>query len=233
MERNRALFAANYCRGRGIEIGALHHPLRLPPEAAVRYVDRMSTEDLRLHYAELAGQDLVRVDVIDNGETLSTLPDGTEDFVVACQFIEHCENPVRALVNMLRVVKNRGFVLLTVPDKRFTFDKDRPITTNDHIMDECLHGCRATAREHYREYVRLVDKAEERDVEARVDRYIDTQSSIHYHVWDSDAFLKFLLFFKERLALPCEIFATTQNGNELMVALQKRVDGGGITWAAA
>jgi SAM-dependent methyltransferase len=233
MERNRALFARNFCTGRGIEIGALHHPIGLPADAAVRYVDRMSAEDLKAHYAELAGQNLVPVHVIDDGETLATLPDGSEDFVVACQFIEHCENPVRAIVNMLRVVRNRGFVVLTVPDKRHTFDKDRPLTSNEHLLEECLHGTKAGARDHYREYVRLVDKVAEPEVEARVDMYLRMQSSIHYHVWDSDSFLQFLLFFKAKLSLPCEIYATTQNGNELMVALHKRTDGGGITWVAA
>lgn len=233
MKRNRALFASNYCSGRGIEIGALHHPITLPPQSTVRYVDRMTVEDLRTHYPELAGENLVPVHIVDDGERLSTLPDGQEDFAVACQFIEHCENPVRAVVNMLRVVRNRGFVLLTVPDKRFTFDVDRPITSNEHLMEECERGCAGTARDHYREWVRLVEKAAEETVEARVDHFMDRHYSIHYHVWDSDAFLKFLIYFKEKLGLPFEIFATIQNGNELMVALQKRVDGGGPTWVSA
>ena len=39
----------------GIEIGALHHPLPVPPEARVRYVDRMPVSELRRQYPELAG----------------------------------------------------------------------------------------------------------------------------------------------------------------------------------
>ena len=41
MHENRTLFARSFCLGRGIEIGALHFPMRLPPESRVRYVDRI------------------------------------------------------------------------------------------------------------------------------------------------------------------------------------------------
>jgi len=92
------------------------------------------------------------------GKPLRPCPTGREDFAVACQFIEHCQHPVRALVNMLRVVKNARAGI-----------------------------------------------------------------GIHWHAWDPEAFLGFLLFFKERFRMPFRIFATMLNGNELMVALQKRV----------
>jgi SAM-dependent methyltransferase len=226
MENNRAMFARSFCGGSGIEIGALHHPIRLPAGARVRYVDRMTRDQLYAHYQELRQENLVPVDIVDDGETLATLPDGREDFVVACQFIEHCHHPVRALVNMLRVVKDGGFVVLTVPDKWQSFDKDRPITTNQHLLDECLHGTEGTARDHYREYARLVDGvADARGIEEVVDGYLRRNQSIHWHVWDPEAFLGFLLFFRERLRLPYRIFATMLNGSELMVALQKRVAG--------
>lgn len=222
MHENRTLFAHSFCLGRGIEIGALHFPMKLPPESRVRYVDRLPVAELRRQYPELADKALVEVDVIDDGETLATLPDASEDFVIAAQFIEHCENPVRALVNMLRVVRNGGFVLITAPDKRQTFDKDRPITSNEHILEECLKGPAMNTRAHYREWVTVVHKHTV-DVEDSVQRLMDRKYSIHFHVWDPDAFLGFLLFTKERFKLPFEIFSTLMNGNELMVALRKSV----------
>src|SRR5258708_6074719 len=136
MHRNRAFFSTSFCGGRGLEIGALLHPTPVPEGSRVRYVDRLPVAELRRQYPELAGADLVPVDILDSGETLATLPDGQEDFVIAGQFIEHCQNPVRAIVNMLRVIRNEGFVMLTVPDKRFSFDHDRPITTHEHLLDE-------------------------------------------------------------------------------------------------
>lgn len=198
--------------------------MRLPPGSRVRYVDRMTRDQLYAQYRELREENLVAVDIVDDGETLATLPDGKEDFAVACQFIEHCRNPVRALVNMLRVVKDGGFVVLTVPDKWQTFDKDRPITSNQHLLDECLHGTAATERDHYLEYARFINGLDDpARIAAVADGYIRDGVSIHWHVWDPEAFLGFLLFFKERFRLPFRIFATMLNGNELMVALQKRI----------
>jgi SAM-dependent methyltransferase len=222
MHRNRAFFSHSFCGGRGIEIGALLHPTPLPPGARVRYVDRMTVPELRRQYPELDKAELVNVDIVDSGETLATLPDGQEDFVIAGQFIEHCQNPVRAVVNMLRVVKHEGFVLLTVPDKRFTFDKDRPITTHEHLLDECLNGTDPTRKEHYREWVRSSHgETDEAKVEAAAEGLMARDYSIHYHVWDSEAFLRFLMFIKERFALPFEIWATLRNGSELIVVLRK------------
>lgn len=225
MEENRAFFARSFCSGRGIEIGALHHPVPMPPGARVRYLDRMPVADLRLQYPELAGEDLVPVDIVDSGETLATVPDASEDFVVASQFIEHCENPIRALINMLRVVRMGGFIVLTVPDKRRTFDKDRAVTPNEHLLEECVQGPERNTREHYREAARQNPECR---TEAEVDRYADELMrkgySIHFHVWDGDAFLRFLFFIKERFRLPLELWATLRNGNELMVAIRKSWD---------
>src|SRR5690349_4069177 len=87
----RLQLANRHLAGEGIEIGALHKPLPLPSGAAVRYVDRMSVRDLRSHYPELAGWKLVEPHIIDNGETLATVPDNSVDFVIANHFIEHTE----------------------------------------------------------------------------------------------------------------------------------------------
>ncbi|HKP96775.1 MAG TPA: methyltransferase domain-containing protein [Fibrobacteria bacterium] len=223
MHRNRAFFSHSFCGGKGIEIGALHHPTPLPPGAQVRYVDRLPVEGLRKQYPELAGEDLVPVHILDSGETLATLPDGREDFAIAAQFIEHCQNPVRALVNMLRVVRPEGFVMLTVPDKRYSFDKDRPITTHEHLLDECLNGTEHTRRDHFREWVLAQGERDEEQVEKSVDQLMERDYSIHYHVWDSDAFLKFLFFAKERFGLPFELWASCRNGTELVTVLRKSV----------
>jgi SAM-dependent methyltransferase len=211
-----------FCRGRGIEIGALHHPMPIFEGTKVRYVDRMSVPELRRQYTELAAEPLVEVDIIDDGESLKSLPDGLEDFVIASQFLEHCQNPIRALVNMLRVVRNQGFIMLTIPDKRFTVDRLRPITTNEHLLEECMHGTENTRRDHFVEYARLCGGPKsETEVQAEVEYLMNMDYSIHYHVWDSDAFIKFLIFTKERLQLPFELYATIRNRDELIAVLQK------------
>ena len=125
----REAIAAAFLHGEGIEIGALHQPLVVPSSVRVKYVDRMTAPDLRRQYVELAALPLVETDIVDNGELLGTIGDGTQDFVIANHFIEHCQNPLLTVQNLLRVLKPGGVVYMAVPDKRFSFDVDRPCTT--------------------------------------------------------------------------------------------------------
>src|SRR5437763_15776226 len=69
-----------YLRGRGLEIGALHNPLRVSSRATVRYVDRLPIAGLRGQYPDLRDKKLVRVDVVDDGERLDTVRTATQDF---------------------------------------------------------------------------------------------------------------------------------------------------------
>ncbi len=71
MLQKRRQLSDSYLSGQGIEIGALHHPLWVSEKATVRYVDRLSREELRFHYPELKEYALVPVKVIDDGESLS------------------------------------------------------------------------------------------------------------------------------------------------------------------
>ena len=96
----------------------------------------MTAPQLRQHYPELSQVDLVNVDIVDDGESLATISDGSMDFVVANHFIEHCQDPIRALTNHFRVLKTGGILFLALPDKRFTFDKDRPVTPNAHLYQD-------------------------------------------------------------------------------------------------
>ena len=56
MLRTRETIADVFLRGDGIEIGALHQPLPVPPSARVKYVDRMPAPELRRQYQELEAE---------------------------------------------------------------------------------------------------------------------------------------------------------------------------------
>ena len=169
VHETRELVAATYLRGEGIEIGALHQPLRVPASARVKYVDRMTAADLRRQYEELAGFMLVETDIIDDGERLTTIGNETQDFVIANHFIEHCQNPILTFQNLLRVIRPGGVLYLAVPDKRFTFDVDRPCTTIEHVMRDFTEGPEWSRRQHFEEWTRLVNKyTDEAQVAAEV-----------------------------------------------------------------
>lgn len=219
---DRETVARVYLRGAGLEIGALHNPLAVPPSAKVRYVDRMSTPNLRRQYPELARRALVEVDIVDDGERLGTVADATQDFVVANQVLEHCENPLFTLEQWLRVLKHGGVLFLSLPDKRFSFDADRPVTTIEHLLRDYSEGPAWSRRAHFDEWVRLVEHAEAPDVDARVDELLQIQYSIHFHVWTQAEMLE--MVSTARTLFKCfevELFLKTDYEVEHIIVLRK------------
>ncbi len=216
----RVTTAHRFIRGRGIEIGALHRPLAVPGDARVTFVDRMSVDDLRRQYPELAREPLVDVNVIDDGEVLSTIGAGSQDFVIANHFIEHCQNPLKAFQSFFRVLKDGGVAYLAVPDKRFTFDIDRPCTSLEHVIRDFDEGPAWSKRAHFEEWSHLVDKHTGRDgIQSEATRLMAIDYSIHFHVWRAKEFLELMAEVVRRNEFELEAFL--RNGPETIVVLRK------------
>jgi SAM-dependent methyltransferase len=216
-----AVLANNYLTGEGIEIGALFNPLVVPRGCHVRYVDRLPVDELRRQYPNLADKPLVPVDVVDDGERLGTVPDASQDFVIANHFLEHCQDPIGALVNFFRVLRPGGVAYLTVPDKRFTFDVHRPVTTLDHLKRDHAEGPDWSRDDHYLEFARLAHGSST-DEEARVVA-ADMAArgfSIHFHVWTQKEFLELLTSLQDELEFDFE--AVCKNEIEVIAVLRKR-----------
>lgn len=218
----RESIAAAFLRGEGVELGALHKPLPLPEGAHVRYVDRLDKAGLRRHYPELAALPLVPVDVVDDGETLGSFADGSLDFVSANHFLEHAENPLGALTNMLRVLRPGGTVLLAIPDKRLTFDRDRPVTPFSHLERDEAEGPEWSRRQHYEEWARLVRKLpSDEEVSERIERYLTTRYSIHFHVWTDAEMLELFSRLARQPATLCCVEVFARLGEEYVAVLRK------------
>jgi SAM-dependent methyltransferase len=217
--RVRNELARRYLRGRGLELGGLHRPLRVPPGCSVRYVDRLSVEELRVHYPELEGEPLVPVDVLDDGERLESVPDGSVDFVVANHFLEHCEDPLSALRAQLRVLRPGGVAFLALPDKRATFDAGRPETELAHVVRDYEEGPGWSRRAHFEEFARDAEHA--RDVEARVRQLLELDYSIHFHVWTPERFRELLDHARTQLRFPFETRAFRTSAEEFVLVLER------------
>jgi predicted SAM-dependent methyltransferase len=217
----RAAIAERYLHGDGIEIGALHNPLPVPSSARVRYVDRMPVPALERQYPELRNETLVEVDIIDDGERLTRLPDASEDFVIANHLLEHCQDPLAALQSMFRVLRPGGVLYLAVPDRRFTFDADRPVTSLEHVLEDHRLGPERSRRQHFEEWVRLVDNVEEPEVEHRATSLLEADYSIHFHVWEQSDVLDLLQLARREVGLEFDVELATRNGHENLFVLRK------------
>jgi SAM-dependent methyltransferase len=213
---NRRRLANKFLRGDGLEIGALHLPLALPRAANVRYVDRYSREDLRREYPDMQAYDLVEVDVVDDGERLATVPDGSVDFVIANHFIEHTQDPIATLGNHARVLREGGVLFMAVPDKRRTFDVDRPVTTLEHLLRDHAEGPQWSRAQHFEEYAALVhkDPMMARELE-------DRDFSIHFHVFTPASFAGLLVHCRDELGVPLELEALVPSAHEFVTILRR------------
>jgi SAM-dependent methyltransferase len=196
--QNREWIAHTYLHGEGIEIGALHQPLSVSRDAHVKYVDRLSVEELRDHYKELKEYSLVPVDILDDGEQLTTLADSSQDFVIANHFLEHCQNPILAIENMLRVLRPQGVLYMAMPDKRGNdLDRLREITPLSHVLKDYREGPAWSKRQHYDEWVRYGWKlTDDVEIEKAIQFLMDIGYSIHFHAWCSSDILEMLLWLQ-------------------------------------
>lgn len=211
---------AAYLEGRGIEIGALADPLRVPAGAYVEYVDRFSVEDLRLQYPTLKSLALVPVDIVADGERLSAVADETRDFVISRHFLEHCQDPIGTMEHFFRVLKPGGIVYFSVPDKRFTFDRDRPVTPLKHLFEDHEQGPERSRHAHFEEYVQCMERpSTPQQLQSRVQELLDHDYSIHYHVWSQHEILELLLALRTRIGFEIESFC--KNRNEVICVLRK------------
>lgn len=219
MQLRRRRLARRYLHGSGLEIGALHRPLPVPVTARVRYVDRMNVAGLRDHYPELAGERLVDVDVIDDGETLASQRDSSADFIIANHFIEHTEDPLGTLESHLRVVRHGGIVYLAVPDRHRTFDAERQPTPFEHLLHDHAQGPAWSRPQHFAEWARFVEKVPAAQVQSRAGVLLQQNYSIHFHVWSPEEFGDFLRQASERL--PFAIEQLKRNGHEFIAILRR------------
>lgn len=129
--------------GRGLEIGALEHPIVERGDAEVLYVDHADTDELREKYAgdENVGA-IVEVDVVWGDSPLAAAlgPRVPVDWVVASHVIEHVPNPIGWLDELASVMRDGAVLSLAIPDKRYCFDIHRRQTNAADIVGAWLAG---------------------------------------------------------------------------------------------
>lgn len=56
------------------------------------------------------------------------------DFLISSNCLEHIANPLKAVKEWIRVLKNGGLLVLVLPNKAFNFDHKRKDTTFSHLL---------------------------------------------------------------------------------------------------
>jgi len=145
--RRRALLKLfhSYLDGlKGVEIGgSAHNDFKVD----VLNVDRYAEMDTVYKDAEreLWGR-AKAVDIIAPGHELP-LEDDSFDFVLASHVIEHIPDPIAALKEWARVA--RRYIVLVVPHRDRTFDRDRPLTPLSELIERHESGFTSAEDRHW------------------------------------------------------------------------------------
>lgn len=220
----RRFVAAQFCSGDGLEIGALHRPMPLPPGVRVRYVDSLSTADLQTVWRqEVEGHRLANVDIVTDATTLSAVADESMDFVVASHVIEHIEDPIRAISNFVRVLRQEGTVLLIVPNRHYTFDVNRPPTSIEHVFRDHCAGPAWSRRAHYEEWVHVVENINApQAARARIDELERSRYAIHFHVWNPSEFTALIAEVRRLSSIPFDVVFFAAHVDEAIWVLKRK-----------
>ena len=239
----RVTLANNYLIGKGVEFGALHNPLKVDcQKALVLYADKYSKSDLIQNFPELKKirESIVETDIfLDlNKGNLQALSEHNFDFYIANHVIEHLVNPLKFLDRLERVMKPGSYLYLAIPDKEYTFDRHRELTTWEHLYREYLQNISKLSKEHLEDFIINITKDHINDSVRKKAMYDDYaiwfkrwsirqkhhQRSIHVHVWNQESFDRFITRAIEKLELNLNIVDrvdSSVNKHETIYILQK------------
>lgn len=194
--RSYRRYFSDQLHGVGLDIGALHRPMFTHAGMTrVDYVDRFPVSELKKHYPELSEYKLTEANIIDNAETLSTIPDNTYDFVVSAHVLEHMRSPLLALNNWWRILKPLGLLYLIVPDHQKIFDKDRERTTLNHLIIDYWEPNAERDWQHYLDYSEKVDKQKGDEIFCHAADLQEKDYSIHFHCFIPQDIKEMLEYF--------------------------------------
>jgi SAM-dependent methyltransferase len=150
----------------GLEIGPLCWPIVRKDESngRIQYVDFSTAEESRKKYKNDPNvniNDIVETDLLWGKQTLPELANGRLfDYVIASHVIEHVPDMLGWMREIASVLKDNGILSLAIPDKRYTFDYKRDLTSFANLMESYLLQKRRPSPRDIFEQVSLATKVD-------------------------------------------------------------------------
>ena len=193
--------------GTGIEVGPGHTPFGVPDGVTVRYVDRLTTDEHYELFPELPRDfGFFEPDVIADLDTdgLRAIDSRTQDFVICSHVLEHLADPLHFLDEAHRVLRVGGIFLVLLPDRRYTFDRDREPTLLSCLIRDHEVGATTPDDAHMTEFLLKADQGPTfvlpDDPLERAELFEWHRSrSIHVHCWTDCEFPDVLRYCSNEL----------------------------------
>lgn len=157
---------------------------------------------------------------ISEATDLGQVPVAKYDFVISSHCLEHVANPLKAVSEWLRVLKKDGIILIVLPNKQYTFDHNRPVTTFTHLLNDYNSNTGEDDLTHLEEILKLHDLKKDKlagSFDAFRERGLKNfeKRSLHHHVYDIALLTEIFGFFK------LEVIITHDKSKDLVIAGRK------------
>ena len=128
--------------------------------------------------------------IICDATDLRPIKDASYECVLACHCLEHIANPLHALAEWRRVLKDDGLLLLVLPHKDGTFDWRRPATPLPHMIEDYENAVGEEDLTHLPEILELHDLSKDKEAGTKEEfrerclaNHINR--AMHHHVFDT------------------------------------------------
>ncbi|MDO7614156.1 MAG: class I SAM-dependent methyltransferase [Crocinitomicaceae bacterium] len=113
------------------------------------------------------------------------------DVIYACHVLEHMANPIKALLHWKKFLKNEGFIYLVLPQKSHCFDRNRPTTKIQTLVEKFIRDVDESDLSSLPEILELHDLPLDPPAgtpEQFKARSLDNANNrcLHHHVFDFD-----------------------------------------------
>ena len=202
---------ARHISGAGLELGPGNEPFPVPfPGVTMRYVDRWRPDEFKELFPEISDvSSYPEPDVLANLDTerLASVADVSQDFVIASHVLEHVSEPLGLLVDIHRVLRPGGVLIILLPDRRRTFDRKRGPSSLEHLVAEHEAGVQEVDDDHLVEFLVNTDTPFPAEPpEARAEEFGRLRlRSIHVHCWQEEEFMEVLVHSVARMGLRWEL----------------------------
>lgn len=136
------------------------------------------------YYGRKVGHQYIS-DAID----LKSIKSNTYDVLLSSNCLEHIANPLKAISEWRRIMRNNAAFVLVLPNKEGNFDHNRPVTTFQHILDDYINDTSEADLTHLEETLELHDLSMDPSagsLENFKNRSLDNfnNRTLHHHVFD-------------------------------------------------
>jgi glycosyltransferase involved in cell wall biosynthesis len=200
--------------GSGIEFGAGDNPFPVPIGCKVRYADRLSQDAFAMQYHSGEQIDAVTPELLTGLCEMEGVAEESLDFVIASHVLEHTPNPLLALRTAYSRLKPGGKLVLVVPDKRYTFDKERALTTLDHLVLDYNTPSSERDRQHWEEWYTKAFPVRPDQLDTSISAALCRNADIHYHTWTYKSFRKMVDYVCKKVVPWSAVWSHPRNTEE-------------------